>query len=79
MSAAGTCYHILVARIKIGDNISEAKKIISPKQLSKKQFKRNDKIRERKKPRPNDYDKDIIPAPDSAAATENEVCEEPSN
>ena len=52
-------------------------KIINLKQLSKNSLKRNDKKSGRKKPRPNDYDKDIIPAPDSAAATENEVSEEP--
>ena len=77
--ATGTCYmyHILSARIKIGNNISEPKKIINLKQLSKNNFKRNDKKSGRKKPRPNDYDKDIIPAPDSVAAMENEVSEEP--
>ena len=75
--ATGTCYHILAARIKIGDNISEPKKIINLKQLSKNSLKRNDKKSGRKKPRPNDYDKDIIPAPDSAAATENDISEEP--
>ena len=77
--ATGTCYmyHILSARIKIGNNISEPKKIINLKQLSKNNLKRNDQKSVRKKPRPNDYDKDIIPAPDSAAAMENEVSEEP--
>ena len=45
--------------------------------MSKNSLKRNDKKSGRKKPRRNDYDKDIIPAPDSAAATENEVSEEP--
>lgn len=62
----------------MGDNISETKKTINLKQLSKNSLKRNDKKSGRKKPRPNDCDKEVIPAPDSTAAAleQEDVCDD---
>ena len=46
--ATGTCYHILAARLEMGDTISDSKKVVNLKQLSKNNLKRNDKKSGRK-------------------------------
>ncbi|CAC5387653.1 unnamed protein product [Mytilus coruscus] len=58
------CYHIMAAKIFIGDESENKPKIMNLRMLSKRNLKRNDKKSGRKKPRPNDYD-EVIPAPDS--------------
>ncbi|VDI35358.1 Hypothetical predicted protein [Mytilus galloprovincialis] len=65
------CYHIIAAKLFIGDEIDSKTKIVNLRRLNRKNLKRNDKKSGRKKPRANDYDIDVVPAPDSeAVATE---------
>ncbi|PJE77789.1 hypothetical protein CI610_03284 [invertebrate metagenome] len=61
----------MAARMKMGDEIVDSKRTVSLKQLSKNSLKRNDKKSGRKKPRCNDYDRDVIAAPDSVTLNQD--------
>ena len=60
------CYHILAAKMYIGDDIENKPRVVNLRMLSKRSLKRNDKKSGKKKPRRNDYDNaEVLPAPDS--------------
>ena len=60
------CYHIVAAKMYIGDDIEKKPRVVNLRMLSKRSLKRKDKKSGRKKPRPNDYDNaEVLPAPDS--------------
>ena len=61
--AVSNCYHILAARISIGQNLHEKKAKVSMTQFAKNKRKRCDKISAKNKPHYLDYE--ITPAPDS--------------
>ena len=60
------CYHIVAAKMYIGDDIEKKPRVVNLRMLSKRNLKRKDKKSGRKKPRPNYYDNaEVLPAPDS--------------
>ncbi|KAK3108798.1 hypothetical protein FSP39_015983 [Pinctada imbricata] len=67
--SASTCYHIIAVKMFVGLEIEDKKTEVSLRTLSKRSLKRSDKKSGRKKPRINDTDPVIIPAPDSILNT----------
>ncbi|CAG2237568.1 unnamed protein product [Mytilus edulis] len=61
-----TCFHILAAKMSIGQEPIEKRPVVSLRVLTKNNRKRVDKKSGKKQPRQNDYDPVVEPAPDSA-------------
>ncbi|CAG2246623.1 unnamed protein product [Mytilus edulis] len=61
-----TCFHILAAKMSIGQEPIEKRPVVSRRVLTKNNRKRVDKKSGKKQPRQNDYDPVVEPAPDSA-------------
>ena len=59
------CYHILAVRMFVGLPIDDCHSEVSLRSLSKRSLKRSDKKSGRKRPRKNDVDISVTPAPDS--------------
>ncbi|CAC5424992.1 unnamed protein product [Mytilus coruscus] len=69
------CYHILAAKMFLGDETDNKPRVVNLRLLSKRNLKRNDKKSGRKKPCANDYDNtEVLPAPDSEIV-ENIECQ----
>ena len=64
-----TCFHILAAKMSIGQEPIEKRPIVNLRLLTKKKRKRVDKKSGKKQPKPNDYEPIVEPAPDSAFVT----------
>ncbi|CAC5396904.1 unnamed protein product [Mytilus coruscus] len=72
------CYHILAAKMFLGDETDNKPRVVNLRLLSKRNLKRNDKKSGRKKPRANDYDNtEVLPAPDSEIVENNDMPETP--
>ncbi|CAG2248169.1 unnamed protein product [Mytilus edulis] len=72
------CYHILAAKLFLGDETDNKLKFMNLKQLTRRNLKRNDKKSGRKKPRAKDYDNtEVIPAPDSEIVENIDMPETP--
>ena len=66
------CYHILAAKMYIGDDIENKPRVVNLRMLSKRSLKRNDRKSGRKKPRRNDYDNaEVLSAPHSEEIDKN--------
>jgi uncharacterized Zn finger protein len=66
------CYHILAAKLYIGDDIENKPRVVNLRMLSKRSLKRNDRKSGRKKPRRNDYDNaEVLSAPHSEEIDKN--------
>ena len=62
------CYHILAAKLAIGQELEDSKKKINLAQLHRNSRSRGSKKSGRKRPHPLDYD--VIPAPDAMASAQ---------
>ena len=69
------CYHILAAKMGIGELQDPKRKRINLSQLYKNSRPKNSKTCGRKRPRPGDCD--VIPAPDAAVKKQKSLCGEP--
>ncbi|KAK3108536.1 hypothetical protein FSP39_010086 [Pinctada imbricata] len=67
--SVSTCYHIIAVKLFVGLAVDDKKTEVSLRTLSKRSLKRSDKKSGRKRPRINDIDPDVIPAPDSLINT----------
>ena len=64
-----TCFHILAAKMSIGQEPIEKRSVVNLRILTKNSRKRVDKKSGKKQPKPNDYEPIVEPAPDSAFVT----------
>ena len=59
------CYYILAVKMFVGLTVIDDNKEVNFRSLSKRKLKKSDKKSGRKRPRANDVDVKVVPAPDS--------------
>ena len=70
--SSSTCYHIIAVKMFVGLPVNDVPREVNLRTLSKRSLKRSDKKSGRKRPRANDLDPIVIPAPDSILSSNTE-------